>query len=187
MDTAVRNAGPQDYDRTDAALDMMFSPNWQIDERFCEDEWDNEVRYQNRGFARWADIADLYGWEAVGAIHREFYLLGTDALHDEDLIVLGSQALNKNLAPLFEFWGVPADPATKKIVEVLPPATEFIERLELYRSVIPRSESTQRSQIERLVETSGNAERWFYYLENYDPAVADFMEAKIDRLISEIR
>jgi hypothetical protein len=53
--------------------------------------------------------------------------------------------------------------------------------------VIPRSESAQRSQIERLVETSGNPERWFYYLENYDPAVADFMEAKIDRLISEIR
>jgi hypothetical protein len=57
----------------------------------------------------------------------------------------------------------------------------------LYKSVIPRSESAQRSQIERLVETSGNPERWFYYLENYDPAVADFMEAKIDRLISEIR
>ena len=187
MDTAVRNAGPQDYDRTDAALDMMFSPNWQIDERFCEDEWDNEVRYQNRAFARWADIADLYGWEAVGAIHREFYLLGTDALHDEDLIVLGSQALNKNLAPLFEFWGVPADPATKRIVEALPPATEFIERLELYKSVIPASESQQRSKIEGLVESSGNAERWFYYMDNYDPAVADFMEEKIDRLIGEIR
>ena len=133
------------------------------------------------------DIADLYGWEAVGDIHREFYLLGTDALHDEDLIVLGSQALNKNLAPLFEFWGVPADPATKKIVEALPPATEFIERLELYKTVIPASESQQRSKIERLVESSGNAERWFYYMDNYDPAVADFMEEKIDRLIGEIR
>jgi len=187
MDTALRNAGPQDYDRTDAALDMMFSPNWQIDERFCEDEWDNEVRYQNRAFARWADIADLYGWEAVGDIHHEFYLLGTDALHDEDLIVLGSQALNKNLAPLFEFWGVPADPATKRIVEALPPATEFIERLELYKSAIPANESAQRSEIERLIESSGNSERWFYYLDNYDPAVADFMHEKIDRLIGEIR
>ena len=187
MDTAFRNAGPQDYDRTDAALDMMFSPNWQIDERFCEDEWDNEVRYQNRAYARWADIADLYGWEAVGDIHHEFYLMGTDALHDEDLIVLGSQALNKNLAPLFEFWGVPADPATKRIVEALPPATEFIERLELYKSAIPANESAQRSEIERLIESSGNSERWFYYLENYDPAVADFMEEKIDRLIGEIR
>ena len=145
------------------------------------------MRYQNRAYARWADIADLYGWEAVGAIHREFYLLGTDALHDEDLIALGSQALNKNLAPLFEFWGVPADPATKKIVETLPPATEFIERLELYKTLIPASESQQRSEIERLVESSGNSERWFYYLDNYDPAVADFMEEKIDRLIGEIR
>ena len=30
-------------------------------------------------------------------------------------------------------------------------------------------------------------ERWFYYMDNYDPAVADFMEEKIDRLIGEIR
>jgi hypothetical protein len=37
------------------------------------------------------------------------------------------------------------------------------------------------------MESSGNAERWFYYLENYDPAVAGFMGEKIDRLIAEIR
>jgi hypothetical protein len=53
--------------------------------------------------------------------------------------------------------------------------------------LIPASESQQRSEIERLVESSGNSERWFYYLDNYDPAVADFMEEKIDRLIGEIR
>jgi hypothetical protein len=47
--------------------------------------------------------------------------------------------------------------------------------------------SSLRSKIERLVESSGNAERWFYYMDNYDPAVADFMEEKIDRLIGEIR
>ena len=37
------------------------------------------------------------------------------------------------------------------------------------------------------MESSGNAERWFYYLDNYDPSVADFMGEKIDRLIGEIR
>jgi hypothetical protein len=37
------------------------------------------------------------------------------------------------------------------------------------------------------MESSANTERWFYYLENYDPAVADFMGEKINRLIAEIR
>jgi hypothetical protein len=98
-----------------------------------------------------------------------------------------SDPLSLSHPPLFEFWGVPADPATKRIVEALPPATEFIERLELYKSAIPANESAQRSEIERLIESSGNSERWFYYLDNYDPAVADFMHEKIDRLIGEIR
>jgi hypothetical protein len=37
------------------------------------------------------------------------------------------------------------------------------------------------------METTGQPERWFYYLENHDPAVADSMEEKVDRLISKIR
>lgn len=186
IDKSLRYSGFQDYDMVDAALDTMFSPSWQSDERMCFDEWDNEMRYQTRSWARLVEIAGLYGWEAVGKIHKVFYDLGTADMDDQDTIALGSKAVNVNLAPIFEFWGVPAEPATLKAVSDLPPATEFIERLELYRANVPETRNEFSSVIKKLRKTTGAEGRWDFYEGNYDPELADLMITKINRILKMI-
>ncbi|MBT5848485.1 MAG: hypothetical protein HOH85_05025 [Micrococcales bacterium] len=186
IDKALRYSGFQDYDLTRAALDTMFSPSWQEDERMCFDEWDNEMRYQTRSWARLVEIAGLYGWEAVGEIHKVFYDLGTSEMDDQDTILFGSKALNRNLAPIFEFWGVPAEPSTLTALADLPPATEFIARLEGYRQNIPRNRADYDKVIARLRGTTGSVPRWDYYQDNYDPELAKLFTAKVDRILDSI-
>jgi hypothetical protein len=48
MDTALRLSGFQDYGFKESALDTMFSPSWQSNQRMCLDAWDNEMQYQTR-------------------------------------------------------------------------------------------------------------------------------------------
>jgi hypothetical protein len=52
MDTALKYSGFQQYNLDDSALDTMLSPSWQRGRRLCLDEWDNEVRYQTRSWAK---------------------------------------------------------------------------------------------------------------------------------------
>ena len=186
IDKALRYSGFQDYDLSDAALDTMFSPSWQADERMCFDEWDNEMRYQTRSWARLVEIAGLFGWEAVGEIHRVFYSLGTAEMDDQETIALGSKAININLAPIFEFWGVPADRETLAAVADLPAPTDFKSRLQEYRSRIPTSRAEHEAAIEKLSSTTGSMGRWDFYRENYDPELQRVMLEKIDRIIDSI-
>ncbi|PDH31803.1 MAG: hypothetical protein CNF02_13140 [OM182 bacterium MED-G28] len=189
IDTALRYSGFQDYDRNDAALDTMFSPNWQIDNRLCLDSWDNEVRYQTRSWARLVEIASLYGWDAVGAIHKEFYLRGLAngkavnyGLSDDDFIKTASEALNINLVPVFEFWGVPASVSVASELSNLPAAYAFKERLANYRNLIPANQDEYTAVINKLKSTTGSEGRWNYFLANYDLAILQTMRAKIDRI-----
>ena len=48
---------------------------------------------------------------------------------DDDFIKTASEALNLNLVPVFDFWGVPASSMMRDILSGLPSATEFKERL----------------------------------------------------------
>jgi len=189
IDTALRYSGFQDYDRNDAALDTMFSPNWQVDKRLCLDAWDNEVRYQTRGWARLVEIAGLYGWEAVGKIHEAFYKRGVAfgapinyGVTDDDFIKTASEALNLNLVPVFDFWGVPASSMMRNNLSGLPSATEFKERLTTYRNLIPNNQEEYEAIINRLIATTGSRGRWENYLANYDPSVMQVMRDKIDRI-----
>jgi hypothetical protein len=187
MDTALRLSGFQDYGFRESALDTMFSPSWQSNERMCVDAWDNEMQYQTRSWARIAEIADLYGWEVVGEIHRVFYQIGTASMKDQDTILWGSRRANVNLAPIFDFWGVPPTTATRVRLAGLPPATEFIERLEFYREAIPETRAEYESVIRKLRATTGKVDRWDHYLENYDPELSETMKQRIDEIITSIQ
>jgi hypothetical protein len=189
IDIALRYSGFQDYDRNDAALDTMFSPNWQIDNRLCLDSWDNEVSYQTRSWARLVEIAGLYGWEAVGKIHKAFYNRGIAngavvnyGLTDDDFIKTASEALNLNLVPVFEFWGVPASASVAAELANLPAASAFKERLTIYRNLIPINQDEYVAVINKLKSTAGSGGRWDYFLANYDPAILQAMRAKVDRI-----
>ena len=81
---------------------------------------------------------------------------------------------------------MPAEPATLKAVSDLPPATEFIERLELYRANVPETRNEFSSVIKKLRKTTGAEGRWDFYEGNYDPELADLMITKINRILKMI-
>jgi len=142
IDTALRYSGFQRYDRDDAAADTMISLNWQKAERLSDSAFDNELRYQTRSWARLVEIAALYGWDAVGAIHGAFYQRGVAdgkvynyGLEDDDFIATASAALNLSLAPIFKLWRVPPSPALDKQLKSYPVAKDFEARLQHYRAI----------------------------------------------------
>jgi hypothetical protein len=192
IDTALKYSGFQQYDLGDAALDTMFSPNWQTDKRLCIDPWDNEVRYQTRSWARLVEIAKLYGWEAVGKIHNSAQenIRNRSAPNygypDDDFIQAASYALNINLAPVFEFWGVPASGHLVSELATLPPAEAFKERLKFYLTLVPADRDDYVKSVTRLRSTTGSVGRWDYYLANYDAVYSQIMSEKVERILSAL-
>ena len=201
IDTALQYSGFQFFDRDQAALDTMFSPNWQLGERLSEGEqiygiWDNEVRYQTRSWARIVEIAGMYGWEAVGNIHRAFYERGQQlgapvnyGLEDDDFIETASAALGLNLSPIFDFWGVPPSPAAKQRLQPLPVPDEFEARLLHYKSIAPITQAdfeaiyATHSKLHR--PDSEVMIRMNWYRENFDAAMSGVIRSRIsDILIS---
>jgi hypothetical protein len=76
----------------------------------------NEVRYQQRGYAHYVDIVELYGWEAL----ERFFQEESDAADagnpypvnnqpKDDRIFRMSKAAGVDLRPLFHFWGIHPD------------------------------------------------------------------------------
>ena len=107
----------------------------------------NEVRYQHRGYGRYVDLAQLYGWQVlIDFYHQEQldHIAGTpdDGLHPIDSRILRlSRAAGVNLAPLVHTWGVhPIDwPALQQrlIDEGIPSSPALKARLLHYKDIIP--------------------------------------------------
>lgn len=201
IDTALQYSGFQFFDRDQAALDTMFSPNWQLGERLSEGEqiygiWDNEVRYQTRSWARIVEIAGLYGWEAVGDIHRAFYERGLGqsepvnyGLDDDDFIETASVALGMNLGPIFDFWGVPPSSGLAERLAEYPLPQKFRARLEHYRSIAPRTDE----DFEAVYQTHAKLHRpesevmirMDWYREHFDAEMSNTIIARIDRILAD--
>ncbi len=190
FDQALRFSGFQKYDRQDSALDTMLSPSWQRGRRLCLDQWDNEVRYQSRSWARIVEIGEMLGWEQVGAIHKAFYdrsvTLGevvNYGIEDDDFVETASEAVQLNLTPVFEFWGVPVSEAVGQRLAALPAPTLFEARLQLYKSLIPQTKSAFLVVSDRLSATTGSIGRWDFLNENYSESMATKMAARVNDLL----
>ena len=163
----------------------------------------NEIRYQSRGHAKFVELANLYGWESVGNAHAAFMQLGAKdnrvinyGVADDDFIRKASYANNKNLAPLFHFWGITPSAELVQELNYLPKATEFKARLKHYRSIIPGNNTAFRAHFTTLQTGAWTKGYWsdqangfqvFRYkgLEKvYDETRAKLMSDQIDYLIS---
>ena len=200
IDTALQFSGFQFFDRNQAALDTMFSPNWQAGQRLSSGEqpygiFDNELRYQTRSWARIVEIAGLYGWEAVGEIHKAFYLRGREqgaainyGVEDDDFIETASSALNRNLGPVFDFWGVPPSTELSERLLSFPLPEAFRSRLLNYRDIAPKT--LEEFQAVRAVHAQLHRPdsevmiRMDWYLEQFDQQMADTIVGRIDSILS---
>lgn len=131
-----------------AAQHWMVTANFrngnEMDYSFKEQD---EMKYQHRGYAKYADMARLYGWEANilwGRMEQDYYIQnGTELqLNDaDDQIFRMSQAAKHDLRPLIDFWGIrPVNPSAlgSKIASAgLRTSRSLFNLLMRYQGLIP--------------------------------------------------
>ena len=131
-----------------AAIHWMITENFRDgkDMDHSNTEYD-EIRYQHRGYAKYADIVRLYGWDKLINFYHQQNLncnnendcLGSQGVDHRTLGL--SIAAGYDLTPLIHFWGIqPEDPESlkEKILENgLGPSTSLKELLMSYKPLIP--------------------------------------------------
>lgn len=128
---------------------------WTITENFRQGEEMNhsnrpgdEMKYQHRGYAKYVEIANLFGWEALEAFWKSVnidYMNGIEYETNRDpvdsRILRLSQAANADLTPLIHFWGIQPENPKALVNEMrrarLSPSREIYDRLNHYKTVIP--------------------------------------------------
>ena len=134
--------------REQAALDWMVTPNFRAGKPMdISNTTKDEVRYQHRGYAKYVEVAALFGWSALDKFYLQKNLdfitpVASDGLSEIDSRILKmSKAAGADLTPLIHFWGVqPVDGALlAKAMSAagLKPSAAIYDRLVKYQSIIP--------------------------------------------------
>jgi hypothetical protein len=134
--------------RDQAAMNWMVTPNFRTEKPMdISNTTKDEVRYQQRGYAKYIEMAALFGWEVIDSFYRKEqldFIAGTpsDNLNEIDSRILRfSRTAGVDMRPLIHFWGVhPENPTKLKTLieaEKLKPSKAICERLKHYKSIIP--------------------------------------------------
>mmetsp|Transcript_7548 Transcript_7548/g.10987 ORF Transcript_7548/g.10987 Transcript_7548/m.10987 type:complete len:1119 (+) Transcript_7548:40-3396(+) len=112
-----------DYTIDKAAIHWMITDNFRNgNEMDTTNSEYNEMRYQHRGYAKYAELARMYGWSMLsdfwGEEHRQHMLGNTIIKNDsdpDDRIFRLSVAAGEDITPLIHFYGIhPANPSALK-------------------------------------------------------------------------
>ena len=153
--TFNQNKAPQ-MNIDDAAVDWMVRPNFRTTGVMSYERGEtNEIQYQERGHAKYADMARLFGWTFM----REFFnqeSLDIEAFGSvQSPCALSSAADGRtfrlslkagvNLVPLIHFWGVPPDDASAldgcMTQEGLAHSPIVKAQLERYATIVPANQT----------------------------------------------
>lgn len=135
-----------------AAIMWMVTQNFRDGKPMdISDSERNEVRYQHRGYARYVEIANLFGWKTLERFWRTYQLDYLRGVQPEDRnadptdarIRRLSEAAGCDLTPLIHFWGVQPENPTELRAAIakrgLRPSVRIYDRLAHYRTLIPMS------------------------------------------------
>ncbi|MEI6408237.1 MAG: M60 family metallopeptidase, partial [Bacteroidota bacterium] len=150
IDTALGNSfgnQPQ-ITRDQAAMNWMVTPNFRAGNPMdISNTTKDEVRYQQRGYAKYVEMAALFGWEMIDSFYRKEnldYIAQTpiDSLPEVDSRILRfSRTAGADLRPLIHFWGVqPQNAAVLKeaiTAENLQASKLICDRLTHYKAILP--------------------------------------------------
>ena len=125
-----------------------------------------EMKYQYRGYAKYVDVARLFGWDTLDEYFRSFNqdyensvspqntntkVTGNYDKSNNGLILRMSEKAGADLTPLIHFWGVqPNDAAALKTAIAaanLKPSAKILETLVHYKSIVPQNNEEIRSFI----------------------------------------
>ena len=134
--------------RDQAAMNWMVTPNFRAGNPMdISNTTKDEVRYQQRGYAKYVEMAALFGWESIDSFYRKENLdfiaqTPSDTLSEVDSRILRlSRTAGADLRPLIHFWGVhPKNAAVLKTAieaENLQPSKLICDRLTHYKEILP--------------------------------------------------
>lgn len=133
---------------------------WLVTETFREGKEMNhsnrpgdEFKYQHRGFGKYVEIVDLFGWEAMekffGAYEedymgaKEFFPENNNTDPVDNRIFQMSKAAGYDLTPLVHFWGIQpleSDELQARTAEAgLKPSQKIYDKLQHYLTIIPKN------------------------------------------------
>lgn len=186
----------------EAAFDWIMSGNfrknlpmlWDLDAPL-EDQ--NQLHYQPRSWAKFGDIARIFGWEGLASVGRQFYTEGVPQpvgpcpdrrfiVNRDDYIEAASQALGVNMAPLFHFWGIiPSVPVAERLSS-LPASPGIRAMIEHYRdNVAPKTRDEYIARHESLAHRMDyQTPRYEHYLATFDQDAADAIQDQFDYLLA---
>lgn len=207
LDTAFGNSfgGQSQISIEQAAIQWMVRPNFRDGKPMdITNSEMNEVRYQHKGYGKYAEIVNLFGWEPLDnfwASVQEDYLAGITYSRNSDptdsRIIRMSRKAGADLTPLVHFWGVhPDDPeALKKDIENegIKPSAAIYDRLVYYKSIIPMDNQEFRDHANITYpkgihdgKSPNYGEGWYYvwlpkYNESHGIAAQKALQDIIDR------
>lgn len=195
IDSAFVYALVQRLNLEQATFDWIFTSNFINGERIGyepNNPWD-QLLYQSRGMVKLADIAKMFGWEALGEINKYFYdyqIANPDwsvyDLQDDELIRVASQVMGFNMAPHFEFHGIiPSDDLYDEL-KTMPTSKTIKERILHYRLEIPadNAEFTEvYNQVINKIDVTFHVPRWDEWKSIYDEAYATSITDRIDAIL----
>lgn len=110
----------------------------------------NQVKYQHRGYGKYVEIANLFGWKVLEnfwhSVNEDYekgikYNRNNDPT-DNRILRLSKQA-GVDLTPLIHFWGIQPDKPKKLKQQIakkgLKPSAKIYDRLMHYKTIIPKS------------------------------------------------
>lgn len=155
-----------------------------------------DMAYEHKGYAKYVEIANLFGWDAVGDFWKSVnvdYENGIDyPLTNSDptdsRIIRMSKAARVDLRPLLHFWGVPPLNATNVRNSInaaaLPPSGAIYRRLKYYQSVVPTSQSGYNTFYYAIDGSGADTEiKGMFTNSSYTTAIADSAKAAIQGII----
>ena len=207
LDTAFKYSAFQKLTIDQTAIDWIITDNFRNNRIIdCDPTMDpgvcHEVRYQHRGHAIYAEIADLFGWDAIYKTHKVFYdewKLNTqkdwsfmsnttgNSVSDDELILAASNAIGVNMAPLFHFWGRHPSGDLSNQLKNLPESKEIFCRLQYYKSMAPTDLSSFQKWYDANYVSVGDVQqvRYDYAINNFDTDnYGSDIQAQIDLIIN---
>lgn len=155
-----------------------------------------DMSYEHKGYAKYVEIANLFGWDAVGdfwkSVNVDFENGITYPLTNSDptdsRIVRMSKAARVDLRPLLHFWGVPPLNATNVRNSInaaaLPPSGAIYRRLKYYQSVVPTTQSGYNTFYYAIDGSGADTEiKALHTNSTYTTAIADSAKAAIQGII----
>jgi len=204
-DEAFKASAFQQLTMDETAMDWMMTHNFRNSLSMGHDptiasEINDQIRYQHRGHAPFVLLGHLFGWDALAQVFGRFYM--TDQPQDgpnsdfpfvhirERWVEEASEALNIDLGPYFDFWGIKASPELRESLRGrFPQSQEVYDALQHFLSLVPENQSEFVPWYDQLYPKVGDVQqpRWDDYKASFDADFSSEVKTQLEGILSDMQ